>query len=244
MIINLKKLRDSWKRNRKIQRETPEVWLLKDLNVAYIQIPKVATRSIQQCLANYYADCEGVAKPLSWDKEWIKSVEKKTAFHATRKELHTLSANAFVFAFVRNPYGRLYSAYKNKILQPLDNGEKNIFWNHGMTLGMEFGEFVDIVCAIPDEKIDRHLRSQSWFLTYEGSVIPEFIGHLESFDEDWSELNKLFNLGKPAHKNSTVSLNTENHLEGYDSELENKVFKRYQADFEFFNYERLYVNSR
>jgi hypothetical protein len=239
MKLSLKNTFDAWKRNNKIQREQPEVWLLKDLNVGYIQIPKVATRSIQQCLASYYVKKECVGGPLIWDKKEIKKIEKKTAFHASQKKLNLLAKNNYIFAFVRNPYDRLYSAYKNKVIQPLEIGGKNIFRNHGVRLGMKFDDFVDIVCRVPDNKIDRHLRSQSWFLSYEGKVIPKFIGHLESFDKDWAELNKRFNLGDPIHKNSTKSLNVEDYREKYSSELEEKVFKRYKEDFTFFGYKRL-----
>jgi len=242
MKLTLKKRFKHWKRNKKIQREKPEVWLMKDIRVGYIQIPKVATRSIQQCLASYYVEKASIARPLTWDNKAIKKVEEKTAFHASQKTLNRLSEKNYFFAFVRNPYDRLYSAYKNKVLQPIGVGGKNIFSNHGIRLGMKFEDFVDIVCSLPDHKIDRHLRSQSWFLSYEGSVIPTFIGHLESFDKDWAELNKRFNLGMPIHKNSTRSLNAEDYRNQYDSELERKVYKRYKEDFEFFNYKRLKVN--
>lgn len=239
MTLNFKKSLEDWRRNSKIQRETPEIWLLEDLKVGYIQIPKVATRSIQHCLANYYVEQKRIDKPLSWNKEDIKKVEEKTAFHTTHKTLSALAKDNFIFAFVRNPYDRLYSAYKNKVMQPLEKDKKNIFRNHGIQLGMKFSEFVDIVCNIPDSKIDRHLRSQSWFLSYNKRLIPQFIGHLESFYEDWAELNKQFNLGEPTHKNSTESLDVESYREQYDSELEKKVFNRYKKDFEFFGYERL-----
>ena len=239
MKLTLKKRFEHWKRNNKIQREKPEVWLMKDIRVGYIQIPKVATRSIQQCLANYYVEKESLDRPIVWDKKTIKKVEEKTAFHASQKVLSLLSKENYIFAFVRNPYDRLYSAYKNKVLQPLEIGDKNILSNHGVRLGMEFDEFVDIVCGVTDNRIDRHLRSQAWFLSYEGNVIPKFIGHLECFEKDWASLDKRFNLGKPVHKNSTKSLNIDDYRMKYSRELEEKVYERYKEDFNFFGYERL-----
>jgi hypothetical protein len=243
MRNNLKNKFNSWRRNRKITRETPEIWLLESMNMGYIQIPKVATRSIQECLANCYVDCKSIEEPLVWTKSNIRDVERLTAFHATQKYISKIAENNYIFAFVRNPYDRLYSAYKNKVLQPSGTGGKNFFWNHGIRFGMKFDEFVDVVCEIPDRKIDRHLRSQSWFLTYEDKLIPDFIGKLEEFEKDWGVLNERFELGYPTHKNSTKSLNVDDYPAQYSKRLEEKVFNRYRKDFEYFSYVRMQVNT-
>jgi dermatan 4-sulfotransferase 1 len=236
----LKKIED-WRRNKKIQREKPEIWLLEDRKIGYIQIPKVATRSIQQCLANYYVVQKKIQQPPSWSNSEIKIIEEKTAFHASHKYLYDLSTRFFIFAFVRNPYDRIFSAYKNKVLHPSELNGKNIFRNHGVFLGMKFSEFIDVVSVIPDNKIDRHLRSQSWFLCHEEKLIPEYIGHLESFDNDWEKINSRFNLGSPKHKNATKSLNIDDYSEQYTHDLEEKVFNRYKKDFELFGYKRLEI---
>jgi len=232
-IVNAYK---NWKRNRKIMREKPELWHFGDSGFGYIQIPKVATRSTQLCLANYYVEQKNISKPLEWNSEAIREIEDKTAFHTTQKQIFEISKDTFIFAFVRNPYDRLYSAYKNKVLQPLESGAKNILINHGITLGMSFESFVDIVCDIPDENIDRHLRSQSWFLTHERNLIPSYIGRLESFDEDWAVLSNRFGLPAPSHKNSTKKSNYSSFLEGFSPELKKKVYKRYEQDFMIINY--------
>ncbi len=77
-----------------------------------------------------------------------------------------------MFAFVRNPLDRLHSSYADKILDVRNaGGTKNIFWNLGITLDMDFETFVERIAEIPDEKIDRHLRAQSSFLCHEGKVV-------------------------------------------------------------------------
>ncbi len=50
---------------------------------------------------------------------------------------------------------------------------------------MDFTEFVDVLAKLPDDIIDRHLRSQSWFLCDEQGLLPDYIGKLENFDADW-----------------------------------------------------------
>lgn len=238
----LKNKLNTWRRSRKIARETPEIWLLENISVGYIQIPKVATRSIQQSLAACYVEMEGLEKPSVWSKSRIRDIEKKTAFHATHKKLSHISDTHFLFAFVRNPYDRLYSAFKNKVLQLTDKGKRNIFWNHGVYFGMEFAEFIEIICEIPDEKIDRHLRSQSWFLTFEDQLIPHFVGKLEEFETDWGVLNERFKLGEAVHKNSTKVLSLDGgYRSQYTPSLEEKVFNRYRKDFEEFSYPRMKI---
>lgn len=226
----------SWARKRKISREKPEIWLLEKAQFGYIQIPKVATRSIQQCLASFYVEKEQTERPVTWDKDNIRLIEQKTAFHASHKKLNEVSKQHYIFAFVRNPYDRIYSAYKNKVLQPVKTGERNIFSNHGIQLGMPFDEFIDIVCDIPDNKIDRHLRSQSWFLTYQGVLIPNYIGHLETFDEDWQVLSEKFHLPRPEHRNHTRNIQTDNSIDELNEQLKEKIFNRYRSDFELFGY--------
>lgn len=217
--------------------EKPELWLLNFSQFGYIQIPKVATRSIQQCLASYYVRKGKLEEPLHWDKEAIRLIENQIAFHTTQEKISKISEDNFIFAFVRNPYDRLLSAYKNKVLQPIETGEKNIFINHGVTLGMSLEEFIDIVCGIPDEKIDRHLRSQSWFLTFKGKLIPHYIGHLESFAKGWSELSVKFDLPIPEHRNSTANLEENTYFEELNMDIKRKICKRYQQDFLMFNYD-------
>lgn len=229
-----------WRRGIKIRREKPQVWLIEKRKLGYIQIPKVATRSVQVCLSRYYAELNDKPLPEEWTKEAIRHIESQTTYHLSHEKISNLTDEYFIFGFVRNPYDRLYSAYKNKVIQPLSRtAGRSIFENHGIELGISFKQFVDIVISIPDENIDRHLRSQSWFLTYKGKLIPKYIGHLEFFDNDWAKLDKEFKLGSPPHKNSTVNLDKENFRHQYDAELEEKVFNRYKNDFELFGYNRL-----
>ncbi|PHS73636.1 MAG: hypothetical protein COB22_00045 [Cycloclasticus sp.] len=243
MIHSILKKIKRWKKRSKIGRENPELWLVKKekVRLGYIQIPKVATRSIQLCMAQYYTKLNNEPTPETWRKEDIRYIENKTARHLSQKEISNIAGCCFIFAFVRNPYDRLYSAYKNKVIQPLKVNGKNIFEHHGIELGISFKQFVDIVISIPDNEIDRHLRSQSWFLTFEGKVIPQYIGYLETFDKDWAKLKKQFALGDILHRNSTENLDLEAFRSQYDKESEGKVFNRYKDDFELFGYERIQI---
>lgn len=243
MISRVKDKIQHWRRSVKIAREKPEIWLLDKVDVGYIQIPKVATRSIQKCLAEKYINQTGGQIPRQWSKEDIRSIERKTAKHMSQRDISTVGNDYFLFGFVRNPYDRLYSAYKNKVLQPVTENKKNIFKNHGIELGINFSDFIEKIIVIPDEKIDRHLRSQSWFLTYEGALFTDFVGHLETFERDWGFLNDKFSLGLPSHRNSTENINKESYRAQYDASSAEKVYRRYQKDFELFGYKQIFYGD-
>lgn len=161
----------------------------------------------------------------------------------------------FKFAFVRNPYDRLVSGYKDKIQSPgqtgIINSQKEFYRD------MPFKEFVKIVSKTPDSKIDRHFRSQSWFLTHKHGknknknksknkkqkLIPDFIGKLENLNEDYKKAMKKLGIKNPVelpHANKgKINKNKQKKYKDYykDKEIKKLVQKRYKKDFELFDYD-------
>lgn len=209
----------------KITRELPQYWSFPEHQFGYIQIPKAATRSIRAALM----DVCGVAE------EGFDSFEGRFSAHVPLTQVRKDAPGKVIFAFVRNPYARLYSAYVNKIVDAERSGGKNIFRCHGMRFGMGFEEFVDIVCAIDDAHVDRHLRSQSWFLADSNGIVPSFIGRLETFAQDWERLRvALPVLGPVGHKNKAAG--EVDYRQFYSERALAMVFERYRNDFELFGY--------
>ena len=107
-----------------------------------------------------------------------------------------LQPPCFTFGFVRDPYARLVSCYRHKIERPRQQGKRMspIFWVYGraFSLQMGFPEFVRAVAAVPDERAEKHFRSQTRFLYRDGRPIVDFVGRLENFE---SGLGR----GLPAH---------------------------------------------
>jgi dermatan 4-sulfotransferase 1 len=148
----------------KIKRERPQLWIFRDEKLAYIQIPKVATRTLRAALFDAFAKF-----PSDDD---FAAFEYANSKHASLSEIRADTENGYtLFAFVRHPLARLYSAYENKIAGNRSH-VKNTFSCHGMRTGMPFGEFVERISDLSDDRIDRHLRSQSWFLKDEYGLIP------------------------------------------------------------------------
>lgn len=224
-------MRSFWQNLRKrykITREMPQLWRFPKQGFAYIQIPKAATRSIREALL-------AVEDQQGMDPEQFPLFEAQFSEHVARQQLRQSTEGLKTFAFVRDPYARLYSAYVNKIVDAERRGGKNIFRCHGMSFGMPFDDFVRRTCALDDHHIDRHLRSQAWFLTDKQGLIPDFIGHLETFAEDWQQLREAIPaLGDIGHRNRAAG---DVDFRSYYSEQSLQLVKRrYAKDFELFGY--------
>ena len=135
--------------------------------------------------------------------------------------------NKYVFTFVRNLYDRLVSCWKNRIME-IKKMETN-----PELLGLNFYDFVNKVCKIPDEIADEHFRSQYWFVK---DINVDFIGSIENIENDWYQLSKILNLNKNLvhHKKSS----RKNYKYYYNNDLYKKVYQRYINDFEKFGYKK------
>lgn len=218
-----------WNKRRKLGREKPQLYLFPEQKFGYIQIPKVASRSIQVAVT---AHLSWIPASADFDLELVKKFEEFFAKHLKHEEIYKLAQRNFIFAFVRNPYERIYSCYKNKIADVKASGGRNIFEKHDIGLDVTFAEFVRKVSTLPDNGSDRHFRSQSWFLTWQGKLMPSFVGKLESMSDDWLELQQRFGIAPPPQINvSSVKL-----LPEMSTQTRKLIYDRYVDDFKLFGY--------
>ena len=220
-----------WNKRRKLRRNKPQLYLFPEHNFGYIQIPKVASRSIRVAVT---AHVSGSAASTDFDGELIKEFEERYAKHLKQEEIHALAQDNFIFAFVRNPYERIYSCYKNKIEDARTSGGKNIFEKHGMGLDMTFDDFVRKISTMPDHQSDRHFRSQAWFLTWQGELLTSFVGKLEQLNEDWQVLQKKFGMDPPP----MINVSNAKSLPEMSDETKGLIGARYADDFRLFEYEK------
>ena len=220
-----------WNKLRKLPREKPQLYLFPEYSFGYIQIPKVASRSIRAAVTAFTS---GTAPDEDVDKNLVAEYETRYARHLKHAEIAALARDNFIFAFVRNPYERIYSCYKNKIEDARTAGRRNIFEKHGITFDVTFDEFVRKVASLPDHKSDRHFRSQAWFLTHGGVLMPAFIGKLESMAEDWAVLEERFGIVPPPQ----INVSSKKPLPEMSAEVKEMIFERYLEDFELFGYEQ------
>jgi hypothetical protein len=108
-------------------------------------------------------------------------------------------------------------------------------YGRAFSLQMGFPEFVRAVAAVPDERAEKHFRSQTRFLYREGRPIVDFVGRLEDFERDWAEVCRRTRL-QPVARAYNVTGAPVRLEDWYDDTLLALVNRRYAADFALLGY--------
>ncbi|HBE91462.1 MAG TPA: hypothetical protein DDW55_02680 [Gammaproteobacteria bacterium] len=147
------------------------------------------------------------------------------------------------FSFVRNPWSRLVSSYRQKAStdatsKRIVDGVYQGFVDKGMPIraNMSFEEFCEVVCEFPNEKIDKHLQSQAYTLIRNGKAIVPFIGKVEHMNADWKTVMDKVGLNNELpHINQTSG----QHYSSYftSDALINRIADRYADDIRYFEYD-------
>lgn len=213
-----------------------KVILLEELGALYAPIPKTASSSVKQYLAEVlYPD---KARIFSGKIHELKAFKRLLTEGINFDEF----AHFFKFAFVRNPWDRIVSCYVDKIL---DRPSRESFMGKKDDLFLEypwyrpdltFKEFVFFVSQTPDAMSDEHFRSQSSFITdSKGKVFVDFFGKCENLQNDFAHVcGKLsVPLAPLGHVNKTKR---DHYSSYYDEETRDLVALRYQDDIRRFGY--------
>ena len=168
----------------------------------------------------------------------------------TEKERKHRLKTYFKFVFVREPLERLLSAYKDRLVKhattTIDERKEIVKkfrpWEFEPE-GKNFVSFVEFIGYISDNNtINPHWRQ------YEKLCHPcvfnyDFIGHLETLEEDAALLLKMAGITDrvtfpPIHK-STGSTEALQYYSQVPPEYINRIGELYRSDFEMFGYEHL-----
>ena len=182
--------------------------------------------------------------PKVANSNFCKSILKldDTSYYITidKNEFGTLYKDYFVFSFVRNPWQRIYSAYKNKICFP----QKVIMIGYyisysGLYHKMPFSEYIDFLFTDEgkDDYTDNHWVSQSELLSYKDKLICNYVGKLEEQDKGLDEIEKQINVRLEIEGHEKRNYKGKNgYLDFYTKDLINQVYKRYKKDCMIFDY--------
>jgi len=105
------------------------------------------------------------------------------------------------FAFVRNPWDRLVSAYYSKFVNPdvlsefslrvIDDVYSREHAIADYEMSISFRNFLSYIARTPDEHLDEHWKPQHLFL---GARAPDFLGKFENLESDFRRLASMVNL--------------------------------------------------
>jgi hypothetical protein len=205
-----------------------EKLLLKNDRILYVGVPKVATRSMLTALQS--------ATPETQKSNVILEVDIRTLL----KDLPEVS-EYFKFTFVRNPYSRVASCYREKIKHGHPRKQARHLHNRrNLEAGMSFTAFAEWLNSPEgsDSVADRHWMSQYRILALDeaGVIEYDFIGRFERLARDYDRLINLSGLKLPplSHRLRTQAPDEYRNL--YDDHSRELIARRYARDIELFGY--------
>jgi chondroitin 4-sulfotransferase 11 len=170
--------------------------LLERYGAVYVDIAKVASSSLKAAFAAVLGldlgNVDGNPHELEYPRPTIVDPTGNRMF-----------PGMYAFAFVRNPWDRLVSCYRDKIAGEVADfttmsasgvarclARFDAFW-----AGMPFEAFVRAVAAIPDADADEHFRSQHCNLTNaHGDIAVDFVGRYENLQSDFLRVARTIGL--------------------------------------------------
>lgn len=210
-----------------------EYFVCDDRKVIYLVNSKVACSSIKSAMMSFDGDSR-----LTENYKDIHDLSNVKGMSRQNMNIQNCQGY-FIFTFVRDPFSRLVSLYKNKF------SRREIYYNgfhFDNYLGgliepyYTFEQFVKLVSKIPDEMSDRHFKSQK-FLIFKESPRIDYVGKMENLKSDYANISKKYSLGELPHLNKSIPVNISEY---YDKKILDLVSSRYQSDIELFDYSGIY----
>ena len=161
---------------------------MKRYNLLYGRVPKAANSSIKAALCHLLSERPPKGTKTTSDKFWQHETNQETEL-ITLRRARNYRRSHFSFSFVRNPFDRLIAAYNNKVIE--NEAPPQPMQNMGITHGMSFEAFLDILIETPFKQYDVHVLPQNQLLCIGNQIVPKFVGRVEQIDEHWTELRDI-----------------------------------------------------
>lgn len=213
-------------------------------------VPKVGATTIKRTLREF----EGLREITDHGVLHDDGQQPRLAtLQPTDASVALTSTEWFRFAFVRNPYDRMFSAWKSKIANPRDtqyaglrNDIREAFGYPAAVAGttpvVAFADFMRFIVDSDDPEVayDGHWNLQTRFLLRD-LIAYDVVGRFETFAGDFSDILRSLEAPERVLAMAIEVTNATARLPlaaGYDRQLADIVYRYYQPDFEDFGYGR------
>jgi hypothetical protein len=207
----------------------------------FIHIPKTAGTSIEQKLGHFAELKRGVQdhrpisqiEPVYW-RDLARpclGLDSSTLMLQIKKAIKDKQANIrhcyntyFKFSFVRNPWARVFSWYKNVMR---DEHHKKRF---GVSDNCSFKYF------LMNHMDQWELKPQLfWLIDKKGNIPLDFIGRFEKLKDDFNFVAHKIGL-KNKDLPKLIAGDGQHYIQFYDTEMENLIYNRYKHEIDYFNF--------
>lgn len=213
----------------------------------FIHIPKCAGTSIESALGHLerhegrggqdHRTIRMIEKPILTPDlfsekenllEVLRRLRKRVRKAENPKNKITVTAaqytDYFKFTFIRNPWDRAFSWYKNVMRDEI----------HREGLGIKNGiSFKDFLKTFAGEGM---LRPQTyWLKSFDGDIHLDFIGRFENLEEDFTKVCKYLDIPHISLPHR-IKGSSEDYTDYYDPESKRIISEVYQEEIDLFNY--------
>jgi hypothetical protein len=201
--------------------------------LAYLLVPKAASTSLTAAML--LLNHPEVPREQAMDEEWLTEASR---LHDKVLATNDSLKGYFRFTFVRNPYARFVSFYRNKIGDVTPDTLKPRFAKMGLSAGMDMMAVLDVVEAIPRNQLDPHIIPQCHYIFGPKGQRVEFVGRFEQIDEGMNTVRERSRAPlEIGQLNATGSSAGRDPREGLPEALRARLAQFYKEDFERFGYE-------
>ncbi|MDP6661990.1 MAG: sulfotransferase family 2 domain-containing protein [Candidatus Thalassarchaeaceae archaeon] len=200
--------------------DSSDFFILDDKGVIYASIAKSACSSIKTSMAG--------------DFPRGRSIHYHTR-EFSHKRIARDKRGYFCFSFVRNPYKRLVSSYRNKFNK--EDEARFLYSNYlfgYLRNDDSFEEFVRKVTRLPDFLCDRHFKTQHSIIFSRGAKM-DHVGKVEDLPADYEEIRERYDFNDLKILNKSRGTSSDELL---TDEVKGLIHKRFKKDFDAFGYER------